>query len=410
VSKTSALAFAAWLEGRVRAHVPLDAVARELVTATGSTFESPAASYFDAEQDPKKLAEDVAQAFLGLRIQCAQCHNHPFDRWTQDDYHGFAAFFARVGRKAGADPRERIVFERGGGELNHPVTGKPVAPRPLGGPTPDLGARALKGKTRREVLADWLTAPTNPWFARNVANMLWAHLFGRGIVHEPDDVRVSNPPANPALLDALARRLVESRYDVTALVREVCRSRAYQRASGVVGEDAAAHEDEVAIAERLFARAAPRRLRAEVLLDAISQATGVPPDLPGLPRGARAIALLDGAATTEFLTTFGRATRGSPCTCEVRTTPNLAQALHLLNGDTVDAKVRKGRLVERLLKARKDPLLVARELYLRTVSRPPTDAELEAVRRLLAAGGEPGPVLEDLLWALLNAREFLFDH
>lgn len=398
VSEKGARRFAGWVEDQVARGAPFDALVRDLLTVTGPTFERPAGTYFHAEDDPKQLAEDVAQAFLGIRLQCAQCHNHPFDRWTQDDYFGFAAFFAQVGLKASDDPRERVVFDRRGGELQHPVTGKPAAPKLLGGPAPDT-----KGQDRRAVLARWLTADDNPYFARNLANIIWAHVFGLGIVHEPDDVRVSNPPSNPALLDALADRLRASRYDVKALLRHICTSRAYQRASGE-GEPGAAGLD-----ERNHARAVVRRLRAEVLLDAISQATGAPDDLQGLPKGGRAVELTDGAFTTEFLTTFGRATRESPCACEVRITPNLGQALHLLNGDTVNAKVRKGKVVPRLLKEDADPARVVRALYLRTLSRPPTEAEVAALLPLLA-GPDPAPALEDVFWALLNSREFLFNH
>lgn len=397
VSPKAALGYARWLQERVAAGVPLDALVRELLTATGGTLDTPPTNYFHAEEDTKQLAENTAQAFLGIRLQCAQCHNHPFDRWTQDDYYGFAAFFARVGRKPGGDPRERIVFNRGGGELNHPVTGKPAAPRFLGGEAPDL-----RGKERREALAAWITAPDNPWFARNAANMVWAHLFGQGIVDEPDDVRVSNPPSNPALLDALAERLRASGYDVKGLVRHIATSRAYQRAT------LGGHDDDPG-AERNLARAHVRRLRAEVLLDAIAQATGAPLELRGLPKGAPAVQIPDGATTNDFLTTFGRSARESVCACEVRTTPNLGQALHLLNGDTVNAKIRQGKVVPGLLAEVKEPALVVRGLYLRTLSRPPTEAEVAAALALLPAG-DPTPALEDLLWALLNSREFLFNH
>lgn len=397
VSPKAALRYAAWLEQQLAAGVPLDKMVRDLLTATGGSFDSPAVNFFLAEGDTKKLAENVAQVFLGIRLQCAQCHNHPFDRWTQDDYYGFAAFFARVGRKPGGDPRERLLFDRGGGELNHPVTGKPAAPRFLGGPA--LGPSKA---TRREDLARWLTAPENPWFARNVANMIWTHFLGVGIVHEPDDVRVSNPPSNPALLDALAGRLQATGYDFKALVRDICTSRAYQRSTAPAPGGAPGDRD--------YARAHVRRLRAEVLLDAIAQVTSVPNDFKGLARGGRAVEIADGATTNDFLTTFGRAARESVCACEVRISPNLGQALHLLNGDTVNRKIKQGKLVAKLLKETPDPAAVARTLYLRTLSRPPTEQELAAVLPMLAPGPGLVPALEDLLWALLNSGEFLFNH
>lgn len=407
VSERAAAAWHDWLAGRMAAGAPLPAIATELLTATGSTFDVPQASFFHGETDTKKLAEDVAQAFLGIRIQCAQCHDHPFDRWTQDDYHGFAAFFAQVGRKAGADPRERVIFDRRQGELQHPVTKRPSAPRLLGAAAP----ADVQGRDRRAVLAAWLAADDNPWFARNVANLLWAHLFGAGLVHEPDDARVSNPPSHPDLLEALAGRLRSSGWDVRALARHLATSRAYQRSTALQTAplDAAASDG---LGERELARARARRLRAEVLLDAIGQATGAPDDLRGLPRDGRAVQLQDGATTTDFLSTFGRSTREGVCTCEVRTQPNLGQALHLLNGEAVNRKVRQGKVVPALLAQDPDPARAVRQLYLRTLSRPPAQAELDRVLPLLGTGDAAAltPALEDLLWALLNSREFVFNH
>lgn len=401
VTPKAALAYAGWLEERLAAGARIDAIVRELLTAEGGAFTAPAVNFFHAEPDPKTLTENVAQAFLGLRIQCAQCHDHPFDRWTQDDYYEFGAFFAQVGRKTGDDPRERILFDKGSGELQHPVTKKPATPRFLGASAP-VPAAELKGRDRRAVVADWLVARENPWFAPTIANMVWAQLFGVGIVHEPDDVRVSNPPSNPALLDALADRLRATGYDVKGLVREVCASRAYQRTTRRDGADGGL--------DRTFASQNVRRLRAEVLLDAIAQATDVPSDFKGLPRGGRAVQLADGTTTSDFLVTFGRAVRESPCTCEVKVTPNLGQALHLLNGDTVNRKIKQGKVVPKLLKELKAPAKVVRALYLRTLSRPPTEAELAAVLPDVEASPDRTAVLEDLLWALLNAGEFLFDH
>lgn len=402
LSEKAALRYADWIGAQVAARVPLDRMVRDLLTATGETLEQPATNFFHAEDDPKKTAENVAQVFLGLRLQCAQCHNHPFDRWTQDDYYGFAAFFARVGRKPADDPRERVIFERGGGELAHPVTKQPVPPRFLGGERPEI----KDGTARRRTLAAWLTAPENPWFAANAANLVWAQLFGTGLVHEPDDARVSNPPANPALLDALAARLRDSGYDLRDLVRFVCSSRAYQRASQLQPGEAPGDEGRD---DRTQARAHPRRLRAEVLLDAISQVTEAPDDFRGLPPGGKAVEIPDGAITDEFLTTFGRSARESVCTCEARAEPNLGQALHLLNGDTITRKLRQGKLVPRLWKELGDPAAVVRALYLRALSRPPRPDELAGVLPLVT-GKDPVPALEDLLWALLNSREFLFNH
>lgn len=395
VSRKAALRYFSWLEERIAGNVPLDQIVRDLLTAQGGVFESPAVNFYQAERDGLKVAENVAQVFLGMRLQCAQCHNHPFDRWTQDDYYGWAAFFSQIGRKRGADPRETIVFDRRGGEVKHPVTKKNVPPRFLGGARPKT-----RGKDRRAVAAEWITSKDNPYFSRNVANLVWEHFFGVGIVHEPDDVRVSNPPSNPALLDALAARLVEVRYDLKQLVREIVTSAAYQRSVQPTERNA---ED-----ERNASHARVRRLRAEVLLDALSQVTDAPTKFPGLPLGARAIRIPDGATSNYFLNTFGRARREGVCTCEVRTEPNLGQALHLLNGSSVSDKIRAGRVVAKLVKAKRPLPEILDELYLRSLTRYPTPAERAALLKRIK--GDPVRGLEDVLWALLNSKEFLFQH
>jgi len=340
---------------------------------------------------------------MGMRIQCAQCHNHPFDRWTMDDYYGFANFFAQIGRKQGEDPRETVVFNSGGGDVKHPVGGRVVPPKFLGGATPDLA-----GRDRREVLAAWLASPENPHFGRNLVNIVWAHFFGRGIVDPVDDVRVSNPPVNDPLLDSLARGLVESGYDFKKLVREICTSRAYQRSTRPNVTNGAD--------ERNFSRAQLRRIRAEVLLDVMTDATGTQNKFKGLPLGARAVQIADGNTSTYFLTTFGRATRATACSCEVKMEPNLSQALHLLNGDTVQQKIRQGGVVERLLEAGRTPEQVIEELYLRTLTRKPTEGETAALMEIVGtdpAARTPAALretLEDGFWAILNSREFVFNH
>jgi hypothetical protein len=396
VSEKAALRYAKWLDEQISGNVPVDAMVRDLLTAKGGVFDTPQANFYQAEEDAKKVAENVAQVFLGIRLQCAQCHNHPFDRWTQDDYYGWAAFFAQIGRKKGGDPRETIVFDRRRGEVKHPVDDTPRAPRFLGGEAPDT-----KNKDRRAVVADWLTAPENPWFARNLANMVWTHFFGVGIVHEPDDMRVSNPPSNPALLDALAKQLVDSGYDFRQLVRSITTSRAYQRATTTHPSNA--------LDTRNYARAQVRRLRAEVLLDAIAQVTDAPNTFRGLPRGARAVQIADGAYQDYFLTAFGRSSRETVCSCEVTVQPNLSQALHLLNGATVNGKIRQGKLIPALLKQGLTVPQVIDQLYLRCFGRPPTASERQALVPRMKGEGRRQQ-LEDLFWALLNAREFLFNH
>ena len=398
MSTKSALQYFEWLEEQLGKNVPADAMVRSLVTATGPSFEEPAANFYKVERDTLKLTENAAQAFMGVRIQCAQCHNHPFDRWTMNDYYSFAGFFAQVGRKAGEDPRETIVYNSGSGGVKHPVGGKDIAPKFLGGEQPTIA----KGADRRQVLADWLVSPDNPYFARNLANIVWAHFLGQGIVDPVDDVRVSNPASNPELLSELARRLAQYRFELKPLIRDICASRTYQLSS----TPNATNVDDT----RNFARGGVRRIRAEVLLDALSTVTGSAEKLRGLPTGARAVEIADGRTSTYFLTTFGRATRETPCSCEVKMEPNLSQALHLLNGDTVNAKVVNGGLVKKLLAAGRTKEEVIEELYLRTLGRFPTTTEQSKLQAFFGEGKTTEVVLNDLFWSLLNAKEFVFNH
>jgi hypothetical protein len=399
VSYKTTLLYYDWLKDRIARNVPMNQIVRDLLGSAGGTFKNPPTTYYQVETDPMKLAENTAQVFTGMRLQCAQCHNHPFDRWTMDDYYGWTAFFSQVGRKKGEDPRETIVFNSGGGEVPNPVTKKPIPPKFLGGDTPDL-----KGRDRRLVLADWLASSDNPYFARNMANLIWAHFFGVGIIEPVDDVRVSNPASNPELLDELSRKMVEYKYDFKRLVRDVCLSRTYQLASTVNETNAGD--------ERNFSHAAVRRIRAEVLLDCISQVTEANEKFRGLPLGARAAHIADGRTSNYFLKTFGRATRETVCSCEVKMEPNLSQALHLLNGRTVTEKVQNGGVVKRLLKDKKTPEQIVEELYARCLSRKPT---AEETGRLSVAINEAGAadkeaVLNDVFWALLNSKEFIFNH
>jgi hypothetical protein len=397
VSPKATILYHQWLDRRIAANEPVDRMVRDLLTATGGTFDNPPTNYFQLERNTLKLAENVAQAFLGMRIQCAQCHNHPFDRWTMDDYYGFAAFFAQIGRKRGADPREQVVFNAGSGEVPHPVKGKPAAPKFLGGEAPKVADR-----DRREALAAWITAADNPFFAKRVANVAWTHFFGRGIVHEPDDARVSNPPVNAPLLDDLGRRLVASGWDFRRLVRDIVTSRTYQRACET--------NETNRLDETNFSHAAVRRQRAEVLLDVLAQVTDTKNKFPGLPLGARAVQMADGRTTNYFLTTFGRATREDVCSCAVRMDPSLSQALHLLNGDVANDRIRQGNLVERRLKEGRTPGEIIDELFVRCDCRMPTERErIETLVTVLDAP-DRRQALEDVFWALLNSPEFIFNH
>ncbi|MES2658922.1 MAG: PSD1 and planctomycete cytochrome C domain-containing protein [Verrucomicrobiota bacterium] len=397
VSYKAALNYYQWLRERIAGNVPFNQLVQELLSAKGGTFSSAATNFFQSEADVLKLTENVAQIFMGTRIQCAQCHNHPFDRWTMDDYYSFAAFFAQVKRKPAEDPRERVVFD-GGGEIQNPVTKQNMTPKFLGGPKPEI-----KGQSRRESVAGWLASPENPWFAKNVVNIVWAHFNGVGIVDPVDDVRVSNPPSNPELLDALAEKFVSYNYDFKKLVRDICTSRTYQLSTRT--------NETNATDDRNFSHAMIRRVRAEVLLDCISQVTDTPNKFKGLPSGARAVQIADGNTTNYFLTTFGRATRATVCSCEVKMEPNLSQALHLLNGDTTQERIRQGKLVETMLNEKKSPEEVISNLYLTVLSRPPSDMEKEKLLAAVAADPEKvRETLEDIFWALLNSKEFIFNH
>ena len=399
VSYKAALNYYEWLRERIASNMPFNELVVEMLGAKGGTFDNPATNYFQMENDVLKLTENVAQVFMGTRIQCAQCHNHPFDRWTMDDYYGFAAFFAQVKRKPAEDPRERVVYD-GGGEIKHPVTKEDMAPKFLGGAKP-----TIKGTSRRESVASWLASPENPWFARNVVNIVWDHYMGVGIVEPVDDVRVSNPPSNPELLDALAEKFVSYDYDFKKLVRDICTSRTYQLSTGTNVTNEAD--------TRNFSKAMIRRVRAEVLLDSISQVTNTTEKYKGLPKGARAVQIADGNTSNYFLTTFGRATRATVCSCEVKMEPNLSQALHLINGDTVHQRIRQGKIVQDMIAGKKSHAEIIDALYRRALSRSPTAKEKQKLLAAVAEGPNPNEqrnILEDIFWALLNSKEFIFNH
>jgi len=397
VSQKAMFLYYNWLVEKLSQNMPMDQMVQELLSASGGTFKNPATNFYQITNETLPLTENIAQIFMGTRIQCAQCHNHPFDRWTQNDYYGFAAFFSQIGRKGGEDYRETIVFNSGGGEVNHPVGGRVMAPKFLGGATPDVS-----GKDRRLVLAKWLASPQNPWFASSFANRVWAHFLGVGIVEQVDDFRVSNPASNPELLEALGKRFTETKYDLKQLVREICNSRTYQRATQANESNASD--------QRNFARALVRRIKAESLLDTISAVTDTKDKFGGLPVGARAVQIADGQSSTYFLKTFGRATRETPCSCEVKMEPTLSQALHLLNGDTVNAKIQQGGVVAKMVAAKKSPEDSLTELYIRALCRKPTKPELAKLVPVLSQTKNQTQALEDTFWALLNSREFLFNH
>ncbi len=397
ISQKAALLYFEYVRQCIADNVPVDEMVRRILGASGGTFAEPATNFYQNNRDTLVLMENVAQAFMGVRVQCAQCHNHPFDRWTQDDYYGFAAFFSQVGRKRAEDPRETIIFDRRRGEARHPVDNRVMQPKFLGGLAPDIGNR-----DRREVVAQWLTSPENPFFARSLANRVWAHFMGVGIVEPVDDFRVSNPASNDPLLAAMAAKLVEYDFDFKRLVRDICNSRAYQRSTARLASNA--HD------ERNYAHALVRRLRSETLLDVITQVTEVPQKLPGLPLGSRAVEVADGSASTYFLTTFGRSSRDTVCACEVSREPSLGQALHLLNGDTINRAIVQGKVINRMLEDGSTPEQVFEALYVRCLCRAPSDEERAAFMQELEHADDSKVVLEDAFWAILNASEFVFNH
>jgi Protein of unknown function (DUF1549)/Protein of unknown function (DUF1553) len=397
VSYKSMLLYYNWLQDKIARNVPVNEWVQELLGASGGTFKSPATNFYQNERDILKVTENVAQVFMGMRIQCAQCHNHPFDRWTMDDYYGFSAFFSQIGRKPGDDPRELIIFNSRGGEVSNPVTKKLMKPRFLGGIEPDL-----KGQDRREAMGKWLASPENPYFATSLANRVWQHFFGTGIIDEVDDVRISNPASNPELLAELGKKFTGYKYDFKKLVRDICLSRTYQLSTRT--------NDSNAGDTRNFARAYLRRIKAETFLDCICQVTDTKNKFPGLPLGARAVQIADGSISNYFLSTFGRATRETVCSCEVRLEPTLSQSLHLLNGEATTQRILQGNLIAKRLGEKKSHAVIIEELFVRCVSRKPSAEEVAKLMKLVAEEKDQKQALEDVFWSLLNSREFMFNH
>ena len=387
-----------WLVAQLAKNRPYDEWARELIAATGSSHRTGPVNFYRAAPTPEEAARAVSQAFLGVRLECAQCHHHPFEKWGQDDFYGLAAFFDGMQRKKVTGDEDLVFHTGSGGGMKITGTERVVRARPPGGPA------LLAGFTGdpRPMLAEWVTAPDNPYFARLAANRLWKHYFGRGLVEPEDDLRSTNPATNEPLLDHLTKSLVESRFDLKAVHKLILNSRVYQL-SGV--PNATNADDEQFASHRLV-----RRLPAEVLLDAISEVSGVPEAFPGRPNGTRAIDLWDNRAPSYFLDIFGRSERLSPCECGRTSEPTMAQVLHLMNAPEVEAKLAgaSGR-VARLIAAKKSEAEIVEELCLAALGRPPGEKERRAARKLFAAA-PPRDAAQDFLWALLNSHEFLFGH
>lgn len=408
--------FYQWIRQAIAENRPLNEFARELIASRGSTYQEPAANYYRALRDPYTRAEATAQVFLGIRMQCAKCHNHPFNSWTQNDYHQLAAFFARVDYKIVENNRrdrldkhefigEQIVFMDGKSEVKHPVSGAVLAPKFLGGDTFRTGSK----KDRLQALADWVADPHNPFFARTQANRLWSYLLGRGIVDPNDDFRQSNPPANGPLLEALAKDLADHNFDMKHLIRTIMNSRTYQL-SAVPNDTNAADETN-------FSHALIRSLPAEPLLDAVTQVTGVPVEfdgyplglratqLPGMPIASRRQKLTEGL---KFLRTFGKPERLLNCDCERNDNTTLSQALQFITGPLINKAVSAAdNRLGQLLKAGKSNSDILEEFYLAALCRLPADTECSALLARIEAAPDRRAALEDVLWALLNSKEFL---
>jgi hypothetical protein len=395
-------AYNAWLRQAVADNRPIDALVRDLLTASGSNFAVGPANFYLTARSPEDLGEATAQLFLGVRMQCARCHHHPFEKWRQEDYCGLAAFFARIGTRSGdrSDPssgRETVIYVRPGGEVTHPRRDQYVPPQVLDGPA------VADPIDRRRPLAEWVTAAGNPFFARNFVNRYWAHCMGRGLVEPVDDLRATNPASIPELLDRLADDFVHSGFDAKRLLRTILASRAYQASVRATAANAADTTN------AFFTRATRRRLTAEQLADALDAATSTHTEYPGLPAGTKAIQLPDPGVRSDLLDLFGRPARQALCDCERSAQPSVAQALLLLNGEWLEKKIRRpdGRIAK--LVARKATAEeIIEDLYLAALSRLPTPAERKRGVRCLADAGSPLEGAADLLWVLLNTREFLF--
>ncbi len=410
--------FYAFIRQNVADNTPWDEFVRQIVVARGSTFDNGAANFYALHQDPVDMAETTSMAFLGMSIQCARCHDHPLEKWTNNDYYGFASLFARVrGKGWGGDFRSgdghRVIFLDDESEILQPRTGKPQPPKPLDGQPLTLESV----EDRRIAVASWLTSPTNPYFSRAIVNRVWANFFGIGLVEKVDDLRLTNPPSNPALLAALAAFLVEGErgsegegtkknraYDLKKLMRLILTSQSYQRSS----QATKGNEPD----ERFYSRYYPKRLKAEVLLDIMSQVTTSPTPFKDFPAGTRAMQLPDANIASDFLKTFGRPERIITCECERSDEPSMTQVLNILNGETLLQKLEaKDNRLSKQIEANMPPEQLADELFLAALSRFPTDRERQKMSEILSvvSSEERRLAVEDLYWSVLSSKEFLFN-
>lgn len=397
ISPQGAVAMQRWLRHGFAQNRPFDEFATDLLTVQGNTSAEGPGAFYKILNKPDEAARAVSQLLLGVRIECAQCHHHPSERWSQADYVGLAGFFTGLTLKK-LPNGEQAVVSFGGNDLPHPRSGDVVAARALGAGPADFSHVA----DRRRILAEWLTAEQNPFFAKAIANRLWSHYFGRGIIEPIDDIRETNPPTNPALMDALANHMRDVKYDMKAFTRTLLNSRVYQLSANSVPSNVDDQQN--------FSHYIQKSLPAEVLLDAISQSTGVPEDFNGWPHGYRAIQIWDNHMPSYFFRIFGRPVRATVCECERSNEPSIAQALHLLNAPEISEKIshRHGH-VRKLASSEMSPAEIIDDLYLCTLSRFPTDAEKELMQQAFLQPGRRAAT-EDVLWALLNSKEFVFNH
>ncbi len=399
--------FQRWLRTHIDKNTGFDHVVRDVITASGSTFANPPANFYRIARDPTSLAETTAQLFFGIRMQCAKCHNHPFERWTQDDYYSMSAWFARVkqrkdpvepGTEKNKDFAEYIYIDRAG-EVTQPRTGQKMAPKFMGGAIPTIAP----GKDRREVLATWMTSPENPFVPKSLVNRVWYHLMGRGIVDPVDDFRDSNPSANDELLDALAKDFVANKFDVKHLIRTIANSRTYQLSA----QTNDFNKDD----NKYFSHAVTKLHSAEQLFDALCFVTEVPEKFAGHPLGTRSVQLPDGEVNHPFLKTFGQPARELACECEREGDSNLAQALQLINGPAVNDRLRNpNNRIGKLLAKKLGDREILDDLFLMTLSRLPNDEEAKAMLDHVSRAAEKRLAWEDVHWALINSKEFLFRH
>ena len=399
--------FREWIRQQVAQNKPYDKLVREVITAQGSSYTNPATNYYRALKDrddagkltTNKITEDVSQTFLGVRFNCNKCHDHPFERWTQQQYFEFGAYFARVAYKPGQRPGEEIVYTNfRGGEVKHPKRDKVMDPKVPYGEEPKME----EARFRQEAFANWLTSAENPLFARSYVNRVWSYFFGRGIIDPVDDIRASNPPVNPELLDALTEDFIKSGFDTRHLIRTIVLSRTYQTTfvPNKWNED-----DKIN-----FSHAIPRRLSAEQMMDAVALATGTTQKVQGLPEDFRSVYLADGMVEggNDFLKLFGRPKRETACECERTSNVSLAHALNLINGPMIsNAVTDPGNHITKVVKEQPDDAKVVEEIYYMILNRPPTEQELKAID--LGGGEERLAVAQDLAWALLNSPAFLFN-